>query len=1104
MRWGTSLDRSGVEIYIGAPIEVLSEREVFLALIKWLSEARVSAVVFANFHVGGRQLDFLVATDSATLVIEAKAFSRSVQGGVNGLWTMKLSSGLRRSVGNPYAQALAEKNALRDALRQSGFEHQGYPDAAVVITPKIPKGSDLPPNDFKVAITDLQGLSSTRLQPTGLALPISQWRRFASAIHLRRVETPQEALDQSFLNYRDLLAAYRAELERLHSADAGSLLADTYLLDGTPSDPIQVAARAGVDGDDLLIGGPSGCGKTLLAKKIAMRGLDRGQVPVLIQAKYFTGKLQDLVEREVSLLGVPTSKDLIRLALATGFQVLLIIDGYNECRADLQMALTRSLAAASTRYGCRLVISTQLEISRPDLISAVSVTVSRPSNQLKAAISGVGSQSGSYRLRELLDSVSSGFEADLVGRVGSELAEGASRFALFDAYARKKLGADQFDGVRLLAAVAKHLVDRISFSLSIRELDRLADSHRVSSDVLGRIFGTDMIVRRGDRVSFRHELIQCAFVAESVARASRREVDKALDDLLAPVHHSSRSLILGAYEDDELVAEVLSATRDADLIRRAAAGECGSMARNWVTAASTRVLEKLAHEASSLRFCPGLGVWGSGGCDWESALYWTPSELALMPTICDQLGEGRHIQALLRVVGTLDLSLQRAFWELESEPGTKKRALLDGLFADTYVLGHDVGMARLIRVISEGRIAVRRRELALPDEILRGWAVAESPGQLYLMLVLTRFSGGKEAALPYILPLLGERWSGLPYHLRLELLHYTQLLNPTNESCWRQLVDALEALLPKLNPVFSGIVVEALEGMGALEDQSFEYSNVVKVELQAILSGPCSAEKCQHAWGAYLCQFDHPFASRYFEAVNELGSDEKKEFLRMACLGAEYAGLFLTSVIQELAKTNDPGVAPALSKWLELPKVDSFMPQEAIAVFVWAHAAFGMLGMELPARQLAGQSVAGLALESLADLYYWIHRGDLVPAEIEARSSAALNRLLDPNQTGAASALRLVVDSTVHEGEMRESVVQRFPALVIDVCRRCLQSPDQQTGYFPHFKHDVDGVVKFAIDALGYIGDQDDLRILRRLSRDPKNGASAISAIRMIEERTVR
>ena len=123
----SELDLSGIEIYVGAPVEVASEREIFLALVKMIGEARMQAIVFANFNVGRRQLDFLVATDSQTLVIEAKHFARRVRGGVNGIWEMDLPGGASKGVGNPYLQALEAKNALRDALRERGFELEGYP-----------------------------------------------------------------------------------------------------------------------------------------------------------------------------------------------------------------------------------------------------------------------------------------------------------------------------------------------------------------------------------------------------------------------------------------------------------------------------------------------------------------------------------------------------------------------------------------------------------------------------------------------------------------------------------------------------------------------------------------------------------------------------------------------------------------------------------------------------------------------------------------------------------------------------------------------------------------------------------------------------------------
>jgi len=1098
------LEFSGIDVYIGAPIEVASEREVFAALIGELSEARVHAIVFANFNVARRQLDFLVATDSLTLVIEAKSFSRPVRGGVNGSWRMQLPGGATKGVGNPYSQALAAKNALRDALREFGVEQEGYPNACVAITPQIPKGSVLPPNDFKVTITDLQGLSSVLRKPSGFALPLSQWRSFALEIQLRRVATSDEALDGSVMKWSDLLARYRAEFARLHSADARSLQSDTYLLDDDHVDAFQVARRAGVDGDDLLIAGPSGCGKTLLLKMIAIQAMNHGQVPVLLQAKYFTGRFQELVEREASLLGVSRSKDLIRSAMVMGFQLLLIVDGYNECSLDLQLALTRSLAAATRRFDCRLVISTQLSVARPDLLAAVSVNVSRPSDQLKAAISGINYETGGDHLKELLDSVSSGFEADLVGRVGASLAEGASRFALFDAYARQKLGADQFDGVRLLAAVASHLGNRVSFSLSIRELDRLAAAQRVSGEVLARIVAAGMIVRRGDRISFRHELIQCAFVAESLARDSHQEIGKALRLLLEPLHRNSRALILGAYDDDEFVAGILSATADADLVRRAAVGECGIFARSWVRAACAVVLEKLNNEASGLRFSLGAGSWGVAGVSADSALHWAPSELALMPTICNELWGGGHAEAVLTAVGNLDRSLDRAFRELEGEPGIRKSALRDGLFADAYLFGRDVGMVQLFRSISGGRVVLGRRERALPEDFLSEWALAQSPGQIYLMLMLTRFSGGREGALPYILPLMGERWSGLPYHLQLEILNYTHFVIPSGEVARQELVNALDALLPRLNPVLSGMVLEALEGMGALEEQSFAHSEIVKAELQALLTGPVNVESCQHAWVAYLSQFDHPFSSRYCEVISYLSHDDRKRFLGMACMGAGEAGLFLAPAIQKLASFRDHSVAPAIARWLNLPRIESVMPQDAVSAFVWAHSAFGMLGAELPARQLADDSMAGSALASLGDLYYWMHREDLTPDEVEFRSNGALGALLDPRQTCAASALRLVVDSTSYDSDMRESVVRRFPAAVLDICRGCLMRPDQQGGYFPHFKHELDGVVRFSIELLGYGGDGMDLPILRKLSRDSKMGDSAINAIRMIEDRATR
>lgn len=1100
----SELDLSGIEIYVGAPVEVASEREIFLALVKMIGEARMQAIVFANFNVGRRQLDFLVATDSQTLVIEAKHFARRVRGGVNGTWEMDLPGGASKGVGNPYLQALEAKNALRDALRERGFELEGYPNACVAIAPGIPKNSLLPPSDFKVAITDTQGLLPVLGHASSLVLSQQLWRRFAQTIQLRRVATLDEALDPALTRWEDLVRGYRAEFDRLYATDAALLKNDTYLLGDDRVGAREVAMRAGVNGDDLLIVGPSGCGKSLLAKSIAVQGLCQGQVPVFLQAKYFTGRLQELIQREVGLLGDCSAKDLIRGAQATGLQLLLILDGYNECSVDAQLALTRSLAAAARRLGCRLAITTQLGIKRPDLITVVPVTVSRPSEELKAAISGASCGEGTEHLRDLLASVSSGFEADLVGQVGESLAEGAGRFALFDAYARQRLGADEFDGVRLLAAVAKHLIDRVSFSLSVRELDRLAATEGLSGEVLRRVLATDMMVRRTDRVSFRHELIQCAFVAEFVARSSYDDVDKALGLLDAPIYRNARSLILGAYDNDEFVERILSATADADLLERAAAGECGRAARAWVSSRCGEIVEKLAVEASKLEFSIGEGRWGPAGACEESALHWAPSERATMPSICDELRRGARIDDVLKAVAAMDCSLERAFRALEVVPGISRGRLRDGLFADAYVFGRNIGMAHLFRSVSNGIRTFRGSDVEPDEDAACRWASAKTPGQLYLMLTLARFSGDSAAFVPLVLPLMAEGWSSLPYHLQLEVLNFASLVRPSSEVERQELACALDALLPSLNPVFSGMVLEALERLGLLEEQSFQHAEAVKAEVQALLCAPESAENCQLAWSVYLGQFDHPFSSRYCEVVGDLSRDDSKRLLEMACLGAGRADLFLAPLIQELAKFNDRSVAPAIAKWLGLPEIDSLMPQEAVSAFVWSHAAMGMLGVERPENPTTAHSNAGIALASLGDLYYWIHREDLGPQEIEDKCRPALEALLDLNQTGAASALCMVVHSMSYEADTRESVLRRFPREMAAICRRCLLRPAQQVGYFPHFQHDRLGVLRFSINLLGYGGDVQDLRLLRELSRDVELGESAISAIRLIESGAVQ
>ncbi|MBB3228180.1 hypothetical protein FHW69_002815 [Luteibacter sp. Sphag1AF] len=319
------------------------------------------------------------------------------------------------------------------------------------------------------------------------------------------------------------------------------------------------------------------------------------------------------------------------------------------------------------------------------------------------------------------------------------------------------------------------------------------------------------------------------------------------------------------------------------------------------------------------------------------------------------------------------------------------------------------------------------------------WERAQMPGQVYFLLTLVRFAEDKEAALPNVLSRLREPWKYQAYHLQLALLDFVHFIRLSDDTARQDLIVALEALLPGVSPLLASMVFESLEHLGALEDEISQHIATVRAELRDVLTDIVSSDTCGRARSLYVGQFDHPYASAYCEAIQDLGSDGRKRLLTMACKGAESAGMFVAPMFQELVEYDDPSVAHAIERWLELPAIDSFMPKEAIALFVWAHAGLGMPGVPLsPPEEYRGDSTAN-PLIVLGRLYYWIHHPNVEPEELKTICERAISEFRRPGQLGAASALCMVTQSMAHEDGVRKSVIERFPDLVREICRNALR-----------------------------------------------------------------
>lgn len=1095
---------STVALYIGAPIEEESERVVLRTILAILEERAVPATVFANLQIGGRQLDFLIGTDQLTLVIEAKGASYPLRGNYNGEWAALTRTGRWKPYRNAYLQALQAKNVLRDVMRSSDASLSGYPNACVIFTPLLPTGSDLPASNPKVSLSNLDELSALIGQCSTLRWSTDRWHHFAEVHGLQRITNIESAFDTRLLDAEQSLHRYTSAFEATYGPIAARYVSDIYDHEGQAYEFGDIEVALLRDRSDLLIRGPSGCGKTLLSLCLANRVVTRGIVPVLIDCKSFDGQLVTSLDREAALLDLRSAAALIAAARHMSRSIAVFVDGYNECQEASRVQLTRALRAASVRYNALIVITSQIDIERPDLLQLRHVSVGRPGNELKAKIANINLSSDAS-LIPLLEAATTGIEADLVGQIGRKISQSSSRFALFDYFVRCKLGDSATDGIRLLSAIAGRLVDRMTFSLSIREVDRLLAELALPASTLRQVQGSGVLNLRGDRVSLCHEMFLNVFATEALVRQIGHDDCTILAALAVPKYDALRPFIIGAIEDERLLATILSRVSDSKLLEACLIGECGSAARLLITDAITALPARLTEEATRLRFEVTADRWWNVAVDPSSLTAWSDRDFSLLSVLTAGMAEGRWIKEVLGAVKSMDATLAAEFRRLHPEAVEKQVNIRTGLFAVTYLFGSErVGLTRVASVLHSGCLTLRRAgtsALASPLEL--AWREVESPGQLYFALALSRQAYEiRNSFAQYVLPYLQqERWKFLPYHVRLDLLDYAHALREVPDPIRQGYVDVLQDLLPDLHPWLVQTAIEALSELGALQEEEDQHVESVRLQVCEILYSE-SADAPGAAWGFYNAQFDHPFCSAYIQVLEELPAQERLSFLRLACEGAQADAFFLGSLIDELARLGDRLSIPYITRWAQLPGQQSKLPQQAIETFVAAFVALGELESDLPAETLRfGGEAREDALLACGVLYYWLQRRG-ASSVLEENQAALALEVLQSSPAVAIGVLYTISTSLSNFGGRSVELVRAFPEQALEISREALKNPSIQPGYFDEaFFTEHSKVRNFAINLIGRYGSVGDLAGLRLLMDDSQSAITALHAIKSIEER---
>ena len=200
----------------------------------------------------------------------------------------------------------------------------------------------------------------------------------------------------------------------------------------------------------------------------------------------------------------------------------------------------------------------------------------------------------------------------------------------------------------------------------------------------------------------------------------------------------------------------------------------------------------------------------------------------------------------------------------------------------------------------------------------------------------------------------------------------------------------------------------------------------------------------------------------------------------MAANGASDTAMFLAPLLTDLASFGDSGVGDSITRWTALPPTDSFMPQDAVAVFVVAHIALARLGCPLPDRRGEADGYSAQALATCGAILYWCNRVDLEETDKRHACDPSLRVLLRYERGAALDIIRHCEYALVQgvkrlpgSAPLERSIVNAFPIEAVEICRQAVAGTVSQVGFFRyHSEYHRRQNLTFAIDVLAQHGKQ--------------------------------
>lgn len=1095
------MTNNDIPLFLGDKIEEPGERRAVARLRTDLAAAGVPARIFANFYAGrrGRQIDVLVVTPHRLVHAELKCVASGLplDGGPNGRWHQRRPDGSRHAFDrNPLTQALggtyAVSDEMRDLASHSAVSTDGLPfsrhiDTVVCVFPEIPPGSTLRPHPH-VDIVDYQSLLRRLTTPgPAPAWAGSTWDAFVRQLGVYR-EEPESSEQRHRRTNREALADYRARFATSMASGLDACVSLHMEVDGQITESrlegLFLAGRA------VTVTGPSGYGKSHMARHAAVAAAHAGQAPIWAHCgDYQRGRLDVLLSRAVAPFTTESAVALLHRAADAGTPVILVLDGINECPADLRGPLVDEVAALLLRFPIGLCVTSQDDVDLPRSTAVTRARLHLPDSEQRAAILRAH---GAVEELPVDETFLTPYELAMAAACVPELPHLATRLDLIDAYVRQRAGT------HAVRVALRHLAASMTSEarLSRTTAEAVVTIERAAPATVDETLSSPLLdVQRG-RVRFAHETLYEFLAAEALVHdaTTGRELGERL---ATPPCCPLQTTALHLERDAVRRHDALLALDDAVLVADGLRGAFGPSVRAQLQVDVTAVLRTAADITGSAE----LQVTGEPFTSrWNGPRRWNPEERLLLNAAGIALWHGLFLDDVGRVLDATDRLFGSEIRRVQA--GGAKRPISDAVSAGYVLVPASPDLpASIIAAACHGE-EVRRfrpateRPLAakmMPDPQTAGW------GRLYMAAMILNPADPDDAAL---VPMMVARaWELGGYHVHLAAI---EAAHRTAHAVTGELRDQILDALREVNTDHIMLNTALIEALAAYDDIE---PIATLADIGAHIAAVLQHEDIPDAWvaasGIVASQLDDErIVGPYTEAILDLPDAHRRRLYGMA-LRAPDSGFLSDWMLREIADNaadlDERGIW-VLREAAATVKLDTPFWQEAVRAHLHGLRGWATLYDQLP-EQGTSATAEQNAWPYVDCLIFDLHR----PTTDAAATSAAWAQLMAARVEAVDALYQLATAGETPadpaEGGTYAQLVGRYAGRV----REVFEWAASHRGELAEFRRRIHGGDRdrFVIRELGRLGTPETADLLRRFTADEDEdvGRDVVMAIHAIERR---